>query len=62
MEDKQEALADALRLAEKYRDNKTKVDQWMEDVNAKLDTLGPPPSNPKEAEKALNKIKVSRDN
>ena len=59
MEDKQEALTDALRLAEKYEEDKTKVEQWMTEANGKLDTMGPPPSNPKEAEKELNKIKVS---
>ena len=59
LEDKQEALTDALRLAEKYKDDKTRVEQWMTETNSKLDTLGPPPSNPKDAEKELNKIKVS---
>ena len=59
VEDRQEALTDALRLAEKYEEDKTKVEQWMADTNAKLDAMGPPPSNPKEAEKELDKIKVS---
>ena len=59
LEDKQEALEDALRLAEKYKDDRAAVDQWMKDTNDKLDALGPPPSNPKEAEKELNNIKVS---
>ena len=59
VEDRYEALTDALRLAEKYKEDKAKVEQWMADTNAKLDTMGPPPSNPKEAEKELNKIKVS---
>ena len=58
LEDKQEALTDALRLAEKYKEDKAKVDQWVTETNGKLDTMGPPPSNPKEAEKELNKIKV----
>lgn len=62
LEDKQETLADALRLAEKYEEDKAQVKQWMTAANAKLDTLGPPPSNPKEAEKELNEIKVSRCN
>ena len=62
LEDKQETLTEALRLAEKYKEDKAKVDQWMMETNAKLDTIGPPPSNPKEAEKELNKIKVSRYN
>lgn len=60
LEDKQEALAEALRLAERYKEDNTKVNQWMTETNAKLDTMGPPPSNPTEAEKELNKIKVSR--
>lgn len=59
LEDRQEAMAEALRLAEKYEEDKAKVEQWMTEANAKLDTLGPPPSNPKEVEKELNKIKVS---
>ena len=60
LEDKQDALTEAVQLAEKYKEDKTKVDQWMMETNAKLDTMGPPPSNPMEAEKELNKIKVSR--
>ena len=59
LEDKQEALTEALRLAEKYKEDKSKVEQWMKEDNTKLDELGPPPSNPQEAEKELNKIKVS---
>ena len=59
LEIKQEVLIEALRLAEKYEENKTKIEQWMKEANTKLDELGPPPSNPQEAEKELNKIKVS---
>ncbi|XP_065889965.1 microtubule-actin cross-linking factor 1-like isoform X3 [Dysidea avara] len=61
LEDKQEALTEALRLAEKYKEDKSKVEQWMKEANTKLDELGPPPSNPQEAEKELNKIKVMKD-
>ena len=50
LEDKQDVLADALQLAEKYKEDKAKVEQWMTEANVKLDTMGPPPSNPKEVE------------
>ena len=62
IEDKQEALTEVLRLAEKYKEDKSKVKQWMKEANSKLNELGPPPSNPQEAEKELNKIKVNTYN
>ena len=46
-------------LEDKQEEDKSKVEQWMKEANTKLDELGPPPSNPQEAEKELNKIKVS---
>lgn len=59
---KQEDLTDALQLAEKYEEHKRKIEQWMMETNVKLESMGPPPSNPKVVEQECSKIKVSRYN
>ena len=59
LENKQKTLTEVLHLAQKYREDISKVKQWMKEANTKLYELGPSP-NPKEVEKSLSKLKVSK--
>lgn len=60
LEDKHKALTDALKPANLYDEHKTKFEQWIMKTNDKLDKMESPRSDPKEAEKELSTIKVSK--
>ena len=56
LEIKQEVLIEALRLAEKYEENKTKIEQWMKEANTKMYEIVP--FNLQRRRKELEKMMV----